>query len=162
MTELVLTFLILSFLDCAFIELSLKPLWQNGGYKRDAVRWYQIFLFGSVFLTAIALSDSPIYLAVLCLLWLVAGVEDVLYYVWLPLFKKIRGIEYDKFNFAYLSFWHIPRDLPWLGRHTGKWSWTTNWWLYGLSLVIFRNPNVDYRALLISVVLVVTLTLRYL
>lgn len=160
---IIITFSLLSLLDCLFVELCLKPLWRIGAYSRDVMRRYQIILFGSVFVVAAIFIDdgtlTVIQFLVLSALWLYAGVEDALYYFWLPLVARIRGVQYVEFTNHYFLWWSIPKELPWLGKHAGKWWWTSNWWLYGLSKIFLKNENVSAWVVIISALVAVVATI---
>jgi hypothetical protein len=153
---LIVWFCTLTILDCGIIEMSLKGLWQGGVYRRDAMRWFQIHLFGALAvifpLWAWSVDGFDVAWKVLAwgAVWLYGGVEDVGYYLIKGFYDKRKWYreEYDPKQWVNVLGIKFPRELPWLGLHTGKWAWTTNWLLYGVSKLIFRNPNISVWALL--------------
>lgn len=159
---------VLAILDCGIIELSLKGLWQPPGmYRRKAMRWFQVHAFGTTsalfFLWSWSLDgfDVAWKFAAWATVWLYAGIEDVSYYLLKTFYDRLRWYEQppeERFHVSILGV-KFPKELPWLGLHRGAWAWTSNWLLYGVSKLLFNNPNVSVWALLLTSTLTALITI---
>ncbi len=148
MVYLLLWFGLVSLFDASSI-LWFEVWWKEAGYNKDRTRLYQISTFGSWYLAGIAylLSAFPVNQAAVILacqfLLHVGGLEDMLYAIWAPLFGKEWDESLKPFRFL---VWTFPSSWPWLGVHSGRWKWLSNWWL-----VVFAGKQVSTVGLLHSI-----------
>jgi hypothetical protein len=150
---------VVALLDAGFIEKSLKPLWRVAGYSPDAMKWYQLHLFGTWFIVCGLLGFSWLWLIKLVLL-LISGFEDLLYALFVPLYNRDKKYVWNAETTDFL-IWSFPKVWPWLGKHSGQWSWLSNWWLIGISYLLTKDAyaQIPLKAVIVSSITILIIIL---
>jgi hypothetical protein len=157
MSDLLISFLAISLFDCISIELWLKPMWRAAGWDSVAkyFRRYQLFTFGLWYLLFWQLTKSETggfnWELIACQAALhMAGLEDLLYALWVPLFAKAI-VAWEGLTTIRLVVWQLPLYWPWLGRHT---DFISNYWLW-----LFAGDEVSLGGLVASIFTMSTILL---
>lgn len=145
---LVVWFTLVSLFDASSVAW-FEVWWEEHGYNKDRTRLYQISTFGSWYLAGVAylftsFTVGGATVVLFCQFFLhLAGLEDILYALWGPVFGKKWDRSLSPFRFL---AWTLPSSWPWLGIQTGRWRWLSNWWL-----VMWGGKQVSTRGLLLSI-----------